>query len=147
MRLIKIKHRTPALDTRQCYCINNYLWNKDKVQIINNGTEMLVPKYYCPMHIGQKPSKQLANARYRAGRPLKLIKTEHERQKREFKKRGRQKESDRIYTFKVAVNATEYKMLWNFLYKDVRDPLKDKVRIQTIEEIIEKRERNENGKH
>lgn len=138
MKLHKIKYRNPALDTQFCYCINNYLWNKDKIQIINDGKEFLAPKYYCPRHVGQLENRKLAIARYRAGKPLKKIKEEHERKKREFKNRKKPKTSDRIYKFSVNVNATEYKMLWNFLYKDVRDPLKDKVRIQTIEEIIEK---------
>lgn len=148
MRLIKIKHRTPALDTQFSYCINNYLWNKDKVQIINNGTEMLVPKYYCPMHIGQKSSKKLASARYRATRPLKLIKAEHERIEKERKKAGRKKgtQTNRIYRFSVNVSYDEYKLLWNFLYKEVRDPINDRHRIQTIEELAEKQERKKNEK-
>ena len=140
MRLIKIKYRNPALDTQFSYCINNYLWNKEKVRIINDGTEMLVPKYYCPTHVGQKGSKKLASARYRASRPLKLIKSEHERIEKERKKAGRKKgkQTDRIYKFAVNVSYDEYKLLWNFLYKEVRDPLKDRHRIQTIEELAEK---------
>lgn len=144
MRLIKIHYRNPALDTEFSYCINNYLWNKAKVQIINGGKEMLIPKYYKPRHVGQLDPQRRANARYKARKPLKLIKKAHAEQvEKQRKKGGRKKGSktDRKYTFKVAVNATEYKMLWNFLYKDVRDPLKEKIRVQTIEEILEKRER------
>lgn len=141
MRLVKIHYRNPALDTRFSYCINNRLWNKDKVQIINGGKEMLVPKYYTARHVGTQPAQMRANARYRAKNPLKFIKKVHEQKiEKERKKAGRKKgkTTDRDYTFKVAVNATEYKMLWNFLYKEVRDPLKEKIRVQTIEEIIEK---------
>ena len=138
MRIVKIHYRNPALDTRFSYCINNRLWNKDKVQIINGGKEMLVPKYYCARHVGTQPAQMRANARYRAKNPLKFIKKVHEQKERKKAGRKKGKTTDRDYTFKVAVNATEYKMLWNFLYKEVRDPLKEKIRIQTIEEILEK---------
>ena len=142
MRVVKIHYRNPALDTKFSYCINNRLWNKDKVQIINGGKEMLVPKYYSARHVGTQPAQMRANARYRAKNPLKLIKKVHEQKERKNKGgRKKGKTTDRDYTFKVAVNATEYKMLWNFLYKEIRDPLKEKHRVQTIEEIIEKRER------
>ena len=141
MRVIKIHYRNPALDTEFSYCINNYLWRKDKVQIINGGKEMLIPKYYKPRHVGQLDPQRRANAKYKARQPLKLIKKAHEERQRKKAGRKKGKTTDRDYTFKVAVNATEYKMLWNFLYKDVRDPLKEKIRVQTIEEIIEKRER------
>lgn len=142
MRVVKIHYRNPALDTKFSYCINNRLWNKDKVQIINGGKEMLVPKYYSARHVGTQPAQMRANARYRAKNPLKFIKKVHEQKERKNKGgRKKGKTTDRDYTFKVAVNATEYKMLWNFLYKEIRDPLKEKHRVQTIEEIIEKRER------
>lgn len=147
MKLVKIKYRNPALDTQFSYCINNYLWNKEKVQIINNGTEMLVPKYYCPRHVGQLHNQKLASARYRAQQPLKLIKAEHERKKREFKERvKRGRTTDRIYKFAVEVNESEYKLLWNYLYYEVRDPLKRERKIQTIEELKEKRKRKEDDK-
>lgn len=147
MRLEKIHYRNPALDTEFSYCINNRLWRKDVVQIINGGKEMLVPKYYTARHVGQLDAMRRANAKYRAKNPLKFIKKNHER-KEAKKKAGRKKgkQTDRKYRFSVNVNATEYKMLWNFLYKEVRDPLKDKHRIQTIEEIIEKQERKLNEK-
>ena len=147
MRVIKIHYRNPALDTKFSYCINNYLWNKDKVQIINGGKEMLIPKYYKPRHVGTQPAQMRANAKYKARKPLKLIKKAYEEQKERKNKGGRKKGkvTDRDYTFKVAVNATEYKMLWNFLYKEVRDPLKEKHRIQTIEEIIEKQRKEQNN--
>ena len=144
MRLVKIHYRNPALDTQFSYCINNRLWNKDKVQIINNGTEMLVPKYYSARHVGTQPAQMRANAKYRAKNPLKFIKKVHEQKERKKAGRKKGKTTDRIYKFAVNVDATEYKMLWNFLYKEVRDPLKDKTRIQTIEEIIEKQERKNN---
>lgn len=145
MRLIKIKYRNPALDTEQCYCINNYLWNKSKVQIINNGKEMLVPKYYSPIHVGALPARKKADARYRARQPLKLIKQTHEQQKKERKKRRKTgRKTERIYKFMVNVSYDEYKVLWNFLYKELRDPLKDRYRIQTIEELEEKRLLKEN---
>lgn len=145
MRLVKIRYRNPALDTEFSYCINNRLWRKDVVQIINDGTELLAPKYYNARHVGQLAAQKRANAKYRAKNPLKFIKKNHER-KEEKKKAGRKKgkQTDRKYRFSVNVDATEYKMLWNFLYKEVRDPLKDKTRIQTIEEIIEKQERKLN---
>ena len=141
MRLVKIHYRNPALDTEFSYCINNRLWRKDVVQIINDGKEMLVPKYYTARHVGQLDAMRRANAKYRAKNPLKFIKKVHEQKER--KKAGRKKGSktDKIYRFSVNVNETEYKMLWNFLYKEVRDPLKEKIRVQTIEEIIEKQER------
>lgn len=140
MRLVQIKYRNPLLDTEQCYCINNFRWNKEKVTIINGGKEMLVPKYYCPQHVGQLESRKKANKKYRANKPLKLIKQEHERiqkERKERKKTGTQ--TERIYKFAVNVSYDEYKLLWNFLYKEVRNPLKDRHRIQTIEELEEKR--------
>lgn len=143
MKLHKIHYRNPALDTEGRYCINNYLWAKDKVQIINNGTEFLAPKFYCPIHVSKIPAQKLASARYRARQPLKRIKSEHERKKREYKKRKRPKTSDRIYKFSVNVSYDEYKVLWNFLYKEVRNPLTDRYRIQTIEELEEKRLKKE----
>lgn len=144
MKLHKIKYRNPALDTEKCYCINNYLWKKDVVKIISDK-EFLAPKLYAPRHVGQLHNRKLADARYRAKQPLKLIKAEHERKKREHKKRISNKpKTDRIYRFTVTLSADEYKMMWNFLYKDVRDPLKEKRRVQTIEEIMEKKK--ENGK-
>ena len=148
MRLVKINYRNPALDTQFCYCINNYLWNKEKVQIINGGKELLAPKYYKPRHVGQLENDRRLAAKYKARKPLKFIKKAHAEQvEKQRKKAGRKKGSktDRKYTFKVAVNATEYKMLWNFLYKDVRDPLKEKIRVQTIEEILEKQRKENNN--
>ena len=141
MKLHKVKYRNPALDTVGCYCINNYLWAKDKVQIINNGKAFLAPKLYCPRHVSQLAARKLADAKYRASQPLKQIKSEHERKKREFKRRKRQKTSNRIYKFAVNVSYDEYKLLWNFLYKDIRNPITDRVRIQTIEELDEKRKK------
>ena len=138
MRLVKIRYRNPALDTEFSYCINNRLWRKDVVQIINGGTELLAPKYYHARHVGQLSSMRRANAKYRAKNPLKFIKKNHEAKEKKKAGRKKGKQTDRIYKFAVNVNATEYKMLWNFLYKEVRDPLKDKHRIQTIEELIEK---------
>lgn len=146
MRLEKIHYRNPALDTELSYCINNKLWRKDKVQIINGGTEMLVPKYYTARHVAQLSAQRRAIAKYRAKNPLKFIKKNHEAKEKKKAGRKKGKQTDRIYKFAVNVNATEYKMLWNFLYKEVRDPLKDKHRIQTIEEIIEKQERKLNEK-
>ena len=146
MKLHKIRYRNPALDTQYSYCINNYLWNKEKIQILNNGTEFLAPKFYCPRHVGQLGSMRRASAKYRANKPLHLIKKAHE--VKEKKKVGRKKgtQTDKIYKFAVNVNADEYKLLWNFLYKEVRDPLKDRHRIQTIEELMEKQERKMNEK-
>lgn len=144
MRLVKIKYRNPRLDTEICICINNQLWNKSKIKIINNGTEMLVPKYYCPQHVGRLESQRKANKKYRAAKPLKIIKQEHERitEKRKNQKRNR-KPTDRIYKFNVSVNAGEYKLLWNYLYKDLRNPLEKGKRAATIEELQEKRGVNE----
>lgn len=140
MRLVKIKYRNPLLDTEQCYCINNFRWNKDKVQIINNGTEMLVPKYYCPQHVGQLESRRKANKKYRATKPLRLIKQSHEQLEKERKERRKTgRRTDRIYRFSVNVSYDEYKLLWNFLYKEVRNPITDRYRVQTIEELEEKR--------
>ena len=144
MRLVKIRYRNPALDTEFSYCINNRLWRKDVVQIINDGKELLAPKYYNARHVGQLAAQKRANAKYRAKNPLKFIKKNHEEKERKKAGRKKGKVTDKDYIFKVTVNATEYKMLWNFLYKEVRDPLKDKVRIQTREEIIEKQERKNN---
>ena len=45
--------------------------------------------------------------------------------------------SKRTFRFSVYVDEIEYKLLWNFLYKDVRNPLVDKARIRTIEEVKE----------
>lgn len=144
MKLHKIKYRNPALDTRDSYCINNYLWAKKKIQILNDK-EFLAPKYYCPRHVGQTANRRAADTKYRARNPLKQIKAKHERKKHEFKEKRKQiqraKHPEKTYCFKVMVTATEYKILWNFLYKDVRDPLKDRIRIQTIEELIEKEEK------
>ena len=146
MKLHKIKYRNPALDTKGCYCINNYLWAKDKVQIISDK-EFLAPKFYAPRHVGQLHNRKLAQNRYRAKQPLKLIKAEHERKKREYKKRiSNRPKTDRIYRFNVNLSADEYKLLWNYLYKEVRDPVKDRKRIQTIEEMIEKQQRKEYDK-
>lgn len=143
MKLVKIRYRNPALDTEQCYCINNYLWNKVKVQIVN-ANEMLVPKYYCPVHVGARPSRIKAHARYRARQPLKLIKQAHDAEKKERKKRRKTgRKTDRIYKFEVSVSYDEYKLLWNFLYKEVRNPITDRYRIQTIEELEEKRLKKE----
>ena len=151
MKLHKIKYRNPALDTKFCYCINNYLWAKNKIQIINNGTEFLAPKYYCPRHVGQLENRRLAYSKYRARHPLKTIKKAHEEVKKERQRRWREmikkrRTSNRYYKFTVSVSEDEYKLLWNFLYKEVRNPLKDKIRIQTIEELKEKRERKQNEK-
>lgn len=143
MRLVKINYRNEKLDTAGCYCINNYLWAKDKVQIISK-TEMLVPKYYTPRHVGQLSNRRRADANYRARKPLKLIKDSYEDEQNERKRRKRSyKYTDKQYRFSVDVTAAEYKMLWNFLYKEVRNPLTERGRIQTIEEIIEKRERKD----
>lgn len=143
MRLVKINYRNEKLDTEGCYCINNYLWNKDKVQIISK-TEMLVPKYYTPRHVGQLKNRKLADARYRARNPLKRIKGNYEAHQEDVRKsRKRGKRTDKHYRFSVDVTAAEYKMLWNFLYKEVRSPLDKGTRIQTIEEMIEKRERKD----
>lgn len=145
MRLIKIKYRNPALDTQFSYCINNYLWAKNKVKIINNGTEMLVPKFYCPRHVAQLSGQRKAIARYKARQPLKFIKENHEKhqeeqkRKRKLERKKRAKLSEKHYRFNVMVTAEEYKLLWDFLYKEVRDPLKDRMRVRTIEEIMEKR--------
>ena len=146
MRLVKIHYRNPALDTQFSYCINNRLWRKDKVQILNDK-EMLVPKYYSARHVGTIPAQKRANARYRAKNPLKFIKKVHEEKQRKPKPKHKKKveKSNRIYTFKVNVSEIEYKLLWNFLYKDIRDPLTDKIRIQTIEEIIEKQRKENNN--
>lgn len=147
MKLHKVKYRNPALDTQACYCINNYLWAKDKIQIINNGKEFLAPKLYCPRHVGQLDAMRRANAKYQAGRPLQMIKRIYQ-EKQAKKKTGRKQGSttDRIYKFTVSVSEEEYKLLWNYLYKEVRDPLKDKIRIQTIEEVIEKQKRKKDDK-
>ena len=147
MKLHKIKHRNPALDTEKCYCINNRLWNKKRVQIINNGTEFLAPKYYYPVHVSRLVKDQLVKARYRASSPLTLIKQEHERRqanKKRFKPKKPHEKTKRIYHFTVLVDEDEYKVLWNFLYKDVRDPLKDRRRIATIEELKERKKRGKN---
>ena len=131
------------MDTERCYCINNYLWNKDKVQIISDK-EFLAPKFYAPRHVGQLHNRKLAQNRYRSRQPLKLIKSEHERKKREYKKRiSNRVKTDRIYRFNVNLSADEYKMMWNYLYKEIRDPSKDRRRIQTIEEMIEKRKEDD----
>ena len=147
MRLVKIRYRNPALDTEFNYCINNYLWNKNKVQIINDGKEMLVPKYYRARHVGELDAQRRANAKYHARKPLKLIKKAYE-EKQAKKKVGRKKGShtDRLYKFAVNVSEDEYKLLWNYLYKEIRDPLKDKIRVQTIEELKERLERKKSEK-
>ena len=146
MRLVKINYRNPALDTEFSYCINNYLWRKDKVQILSDK-EMLVPKYYKARHVGQLDAQRRANARYQARKPLKLIKKAHEtKQRKKAKQRKRTGKTDKVYLFKVHVNPAEYKMLWNFLYKEVRNPLEDNRRVQTIEELMEKQERRQQEK-
>lgn len=140
MRLHKIKHRNAALDTEKCYCINNMLWNKKKIQIIDNGKAFLAPKYYAPNHVSISVKNKLFKAGYLGERPLKAIKREHEQRQKNrklFKRKKPSEKSQRIYKFSVMVDEFEYKLLWNFLYKDVRDPIKDRVRIRTIEEVKE----------
>lgn len=145
MKLWKIKYRNPALDTKGCYCINNFLWAKDKIQILNNK-EFLAPKYYTPRHIATLESQRLATAKYLGSRPLKNIKKQYEdKKKREFKnRRKRQKTTDRIYKFHVNVSYNEYEVLWNVLYKELRNPITDRSRISTIQEVEERRLRKLN---
>ena len=136
MKLHKIHYRNEKLDTQFCYCINNYLWAKDLIQILNDE-EFLAPKYYTPRHVSQLENRKLANARYRARNPLKLIKKSHEdRPKRQ--RRPKELLTKRIYKFAVNVDEDEYRALWNFLYKELRDPIKDKSRVETIEEKKER---------
>ena len=137
MRLVKIKYRNPTLDTRFSYCINNYLWAKNKVKFLSE-TEMLVPKFYTARHVSQTSSQRKAQARYNARHPLKLIKEAHEQQQKRRKPRKRTKTEPK-YQFNVLVTEAEYKILWNFLYKELRNPLAKMKRIKTIEELMEKR--------
>lgn len=140
MRIVKIKYRNPDLDTKYSWCINNFLWNKEKCKVINNGTELLVPKFYTARHVCTLSKIKKANAKYRCRNPLQMIKANHESHVEYIHKiRSLPRErtpSYRDYDFRVKLTETEYKLLWDFLYKEVRNPLDVTSRkIKTIEEL------------
>lgn len=142
MKLYKIKSRKPELDTELCYCINNKLWLKTKTQIINNN-EFLAPKNYNPSKVANNyPIKRLIDNEHRFVHPLKMImKEDRQRRERIYQKvtaprKKPHEKSDRIYKFAVNVNYHEYEALWNFLYREVRNPFEETRKINTIEETI-----------
>ena len=143
MKLHKIHYRNPQLDTKICFCINNRLWNKEKITILNDK-QFLAPKYYCPRHVSQLSAQKLAYKRYKANRPLRTIKTNYENslkvaKKQKQRERKKRKPTERVYKFNVSVTENEYRYLWDILYKELRDPLAKGKRIATIEELKEKR--------
>lgn len=143
MKLHKIHYRNPQLDTEVCYCINNRLWNKSKITILNDKA-FLAPKYYCPRHVSQLAGQRLANKRYRTNRPLRTIRINHINalksiEKQRQRERKKRKPSERQYKFNVSVTENEYRCLWDILYKELRDPLAKDKRAATIEELKAKR--------
>ena len=143
MKLHKIKSLNSKYDTETCVCINNFLWNKSKIKILNDK-EFLAPKYYCPRHIGQLEAMKRAGKRYRARNPLKFIKQQHE-SKAEKKRKNSLKykrQTERNYKFCVQVTYNEYEALWNYLYRDLRNPLERK-KLRTAREVEIERLRKE----
>lgn len=134
MKLHKVKSRIIELDTKQCMCINNYLWNREKVQFINGGKEFLAPKYYAPRPLSQVAYQKRLQAKIRAMYPLKNLK--------EIKppKPKRYKPKEPKYNFYANyLTKEQYEMLYGFFYSKIKP--NGKRTIKTPEQIDEMRKK------
>lgn len=128
MKLHKVKNRILELDTKACMCINNKLWNREKVQFINGGKEFLAPKYYSPRPLSQVKYEKRLQAKIRAMRPLKNLK--------EIKppKPKRYDTKEPRYNFYANyLTKEQYEMLYGFYYSKIKP--NGKRTIKTVEQI------------
>lgn len=121
MKLYKVKNRVPELDTKTCICINNRLWNRDKIQVINGGKEFLAPKYYAAQHVSQKDYTTLKKGRYRAQKPLKNI--------RKYDKTKQTRYDFHAYY----LTEEQYNQMYEFFYTKVKPQAMRKMK--TVEDL------------
>lgn len=143
MRLYQVKKRTPELDTKVCICVNNRLWNRDKIQFINGGKEFLVPKLYRGAHIAQIRHSKLIKAKSPTMNPLRRLK-QVKPPKRKPPKYKPPKEP-RYNFYANYLTKEQYEMLYGFYYSKIKP--NGKRTIKTIEQIEEyKRNKRKNEK-
>lgn len=121
MKLHQIKNRIIELDTKVCICINNRLWNRDKIQFINGGKQFLAPKYYTPQHVSQIDFSKRKNSRYRAKEPLKNI--------RKYDKTKQARYDFHAYY----LTEEQYNQMYEFFYTKVKPKAMRKMK--TVEDL------------
>ena len=121
MKLHKVKNRIPELDTKTRMCINNRLWNRDKIQIINGGKEFLAPKYYTAQHVCEVDYSKRRTSRYRAKKPLNNI--------RKYDKTNQARYDFHAYY----LTEEQYKQMYNFFYTKVKPKAMRKMK--TVEDL------------
>ena len=128
MKLHEVKNRVPELDTKVCICINNHLWNREKVQFINGGKQFLAPKYYAPRHITQVKREKLIRARVRAMNPLKHLRDVKPTKPKWYKPKELKYNFHAYY-----LSEEQYNQLYGFFYSKIKP--NGRRTIKTVEQI------------